>query len=213
MLQKSWIVQSIEDFTPNKPNADAPYIRYDFNKTILNISFYPGWDDVHQQAWSLDEDKLTIGFDTFKIEELSDTSMTIFLENFRRIKFLSEDYLSNQSSYLELVGEYNEKPLYRANNYVTPRYSRGKSFYDEISPNVSDYNIKKATLFQVSFIVNEKGKAENVQIVKGITEGYNKEVIKLILKSSKRWKPAVFQGQAIQTQMLFEIKYLDSLVP
>ena len=139
--------------------------------------------------------------------------MTIFLKGFRRVKFLSEDYLNKQSTLPELIGQHKGQPLYKANNYVTPRFSKGKSFYGEISSNVRDYNIKKATLFQVSFIVNEKGKVENVQIVKGITEGYNKEVAKLILKSSKRWKPAVFQGQPVQTKMLFEIKYLDSTVP
>lgn len=152
------------------PNNQKQTIRYEFDKSLLYISFYPAWDDA-QQSWSLNEHKLSIGFDTFTVEELSDTSMTIFLENFRRIKFLSEDYLSRQTSNLELIGEHNGKPLYKANNYLTPRYAKGKSFYDEISPKVRDYNIKKAAHFQVSFIVDEKGKVENVQILKGITEG------------------------------------------
>jgi uncharacterized protein YpmB len=126
---------------------------------------------------------------------------------------LSEDHLSNQEKNLIRLGEFKGKPLYKANNFVTPRYSKKASLRDFIQKNIEGYNIKKATYFLATFIVTDQGKIENIQIVQGITDGLNNEIIKQLMKTSKDWKPAHFQGKPIQTQMFYDIKYLNSLTP
>lgn len=209
MIQKGWIKTATENLSQRKADPDTLYTRYTFDKYTLYISFNPGWDE-YKQTWSIVEDSLIIGSSIYKIEELTDTSLTIEIGGFRRLKFLSEEYLSSQDKNLVLSGEFNGRPLYKANNYITPRYSKKTSLRDIIQKSVEGYNVKKAAYFLATFIVDEEGKVENVQIVKGITEGFDNEIIKQLLKTSKNWKPAYFKGKPIQTQMFYDIKYLDS---
>jgi len=211
-IQRSWIKYSIEDLSGKSTEPDTLYIRYTFEKSSLNISFYPGWDD-YKLTWSVNNEKATIGFDTYTIETLNDSILVIFLEGFRRMRFIAEDYLSNQEKYLDSIGEYNGKPLYKANRYITPRFTGKDNFRNLIRKNVEGYNIKKASYFLASFIVTEEGKVENVKVIKGITEGFDREITKQLLETTKKWKPAYFQGRPIQTEMIYDIKYLDSFTP
>jgi hypothetical protein len=210
-IQKSWIKISTENLSPTEIAPDTLYARYSFDKSALHISFYPGWDD-YQRNWSADEDNLTIGFDTYHIDELTDSTLVIQLAGFRKFSFLSEDYLSSQEELLDSIGTYNGKPLYKANDYITPRYLKGKSLSALLQKNTADYNIKKAYHFLLTFIVTENGKIENIKIVKGITYGFDNEIIKQLQSTSKDWKPARFKSNAIQTEMFYEIKYIGPVL-
>ena len=176
------------------------------------MSFYPGWND-YTQTWSKSGSTLTLGFDTYKIELLNDTALTFALDGFRRFKFLSEEYLSSKAEYLDSIGQYNNKPLFRANRYITPRYKGKGSFRNYIEKDLVGYNIKKASYFLATFIVTEEGKVENVLVHKGITSGFDEQVVRQLSKSSKDWTPAKYNGKSIQTQMIYEIKYLNSFSP
>lgn len=208
-IQKSWIKISEENQSQNKIDSDTLYTRYTFDKAKLYISFYPGWDD-YQQDWSTNKNNLTIGFDTYKIEVLTDTSLVIKLDGFRQFSFLAEEYLSNQPKNLDSIGMHNGKPLYRANNFITPRYLKGKSLRDVLQRNTEGYNIKKANHFFLTFIVTENGEIENIKIVKGITSGFDNQIIKNLKTTSKDWIAAMYKSNPIQTEMFYEIKYLDS---
>ncbi len=210
-IQKSWIKMSVENLGQTELEPDTLYTRYTFDKAKLFISFYPGWDDF-QQEWSISHESLTIGFDTYHIDELTDTSLVIKLNGFRKISFLAEDYLAHQAKYLDSIGIHNGRTLYKANRFITPRYLKGKSLSKSIQKDTDKYNIKKATLFLLTFIVTESGKVENIKVLKGITYGFDAEVIKQLQSTSKDWKPAKYRSIPIQTEMFFEIKYLDSIV-
>jgi hypothetical protein len=210
-IQKSWVKMSVENLSQNEIDPDTLYTRYTFEKSKLYISFYPGWDD-YQREWSSNQDNLTIGFDTYHIEELTDTSLVIKLDGFRKFSFLAEEYLSNQEKNLDSIGIYDGKPLYKANNFITPRYLKGKSLRELLQKNTEGYNIKKANRFLLTFIVTENGKIENIKVVKGITYGFDNEIIKQLQGTSKDWKAAKYKSSAIQTEMFYEIKYLDSIV-
>ena len=210
-IQKSWVKVSVENLSQTDVAPDTLYIRYTFDKSKLYISFYPGWDD-YQQEWSSNQDNLKIGFASYHIEELTDTSLVIKLDGFRKYSFLAEEYLGNQEKYLDSIGVYNEKPLYKANNFITPRYLKGKSLRERLQKNTEGYNIKKANHFLLTFIVTEKGEIENIKIVKGITYGFDNEIIKQLQSTSKDWKAARHKSTAIQTEMFYEIKFLDSII-
>ena len=210
-IQKSWVKMSIEDLSGTGIEPDTLYLRYTFDKPKLYISFYPGWDD-YQQEWSTKKDNVTIGFDTYHIQELTDTSLIIKLDGFHKLTFLAEEYLSCQEKYLDSIGDYEGKPLYKANKFITPRYSKGKSLGELLQKNTGGYNIKKAILFLLTFIVTENGEVENIQIVKGISSGFDSEIIKQLRSSSGDWKPARYKSNDIQTEMFYQIKYLDSIV-
>ena len=209
-IQKSWIKISSENLSGQETEPDTLYTRYSFDKFKLYISFYPGWDD-YQKDWSANANHLKIGFDTYHIEELTDTSLVIKIDGFRKFSFLSEDYLTTQEKYLEPIGEYKGKPLYRANNFVTPRYKKRLSLQKVLEQNTEDYNIKRATIFLVKFIITENGEVENIKIVKGITEGFDSGIIKQLQSTSKDWRAARYKSVAIQTEMLYQIKYLNSI--
>lgn len=212
-IQKSWIKTSIEDLSGKISDADTLYTRYDFGKSTLNISFYPGWN-TYEQSWSTNGNHIKVGFDTYNIEELTDTSFTIALEGFKRIKLLAEDYLSNQEVYLDSIGNFNNNTLYKANNFITPRYTGKNDFRTFIqSAGEGKYSIKKANYFLVTFVITETGELQNIKIIKGIFEGFNNEIIKQLNKTSKKWRPAYFRGKPIQTEMFYEIRYLNSPVP
>jgi hypothetical protein len=212
LIQRDWIKVSVENLSNRGIDPDTLYTRYSFTKSNLNMSFYPGWNDYYQ-TWAKSGNNLTVGFDTYKIELLNDTALIIALDGFRRFKFLSEEFLSSRDKYLDSIGEYNNNPLYKANDYITPRYKGKGSFKVYVEKDLDQYNIRKATYFLATFIVTEEGRVENVIIRNGISEGFDSDVTKQLLKSSKDWSPARFKGKAIQSEMSYEIKYLDALTP
>lgn len=207
-LQKAWIKIKIENLSGQPIEPDTLYIRYTFTNSEVKFSFYPGWDDYKQTA-AHNGSSLTIGFDTYTIEELTDTSLVIALEGFRRFRFLAETYLANQKENLEPLGQYNAQPLYRANHFITPRYKKEK-LGEQLQKNLEGYHGTEAAYFLASFVVTAEGKVENVKVVHGISEGFANEFTKQILKTSKQWQPALVNGQPVQTEMKYEIKYLKS---
>ncbi|RYZ27972.1 MAG: hypothetical protein EOO10_11080 [Chitinophagaceae bacterium] len=211
-IQRSWIKTSIEDLSGKVTEPDTLYTRYSFNKSGLNISFYPGWDD-YKMTWEVSDNSAKIGFDTYTIETLNDSVLVLFLDGFRRIKFMAEDYLSSQEKYLSSLGEYNGRSLYKASQAITPRFTGKDNFRNFIQKSVEGYNINRASYFLATFIISEEGRVENIKIIHGISEGFDREITKQLLATSKKWRPALFQGKPIQTEMFYDIKYLDSLAP
>lgn len=211
-LQRDWIKVSTENLSAQEIPKDTLYTRYSFTKSALNISFYPGWND-YNQTWSMNGKNLKLGFDTYKVEVLNDTALVISLNGFRRFRFVSEEYLSRKEEFLDSIGTYNNKTLYEANDYFSPRYKPEGSFRHYVEKSLVGYNIKKAAYFKATFIVTEDGSVENVQIVNGITYGFDEAAKMQIAKSSGKWRPASVNGKKIQTQMTYDIKYLDSLTP
>lgn len=213
-LQKSWIKTTVTDLTDKEPQiqTDTLYIRYTFDGPNLYISFNPAWD-THKQEWSVSGDQLTVGFTTWTIETLTDTSLIIAQAGFRRMEFLSEEYLSCQDKNLVTLGEYNGKPLYQANKFITPRFLKHTSFSYMVREGLEINNLKEPDNFIVTFIVTEEGKVENVKLVKALFPGHDQEVMERIQKTSKSWKPAYFKGQPVQTQFLYEVRLLASLAP
>jgi len=210
-IQKSWIKTKVENLSNGPIEPDTLYTRYTFTKSDLKFSFNPAWDD-YKQTWALNGNALTIGFDNYRIEELTDTSLVYALDGFRRFRFLAEEYLSESDKFLDSIGEYKGKALYKANKIITPRYKK-ESLRNEIGKSLEGYSIKKGVYFSATYVITEEGRVENVQIVNGITDGFNNAFIKQLVKTSKDWRPAAYKGKPIQTQMLYEIKYLNSIIP
>jgi len=67
MIQRDWIKVSIQNLSDRQTGPDTLYTRYSFGKSALHISFYPGWND-YIQTWRLRGNNLTVGFDTYRIE-------------------------------------------------------------------------------------------------------------------------------------------------
>lgn len=210
LLLKSWIKRESYSLPDNIREKDTLYTRYSFQKSKAYISFYPGWNE-YQQDWILKSKKLTIGFTTYDIEELTDSTLIISEPGFRRILFDDENYLNQKAPIPPVAGQFDDKPLYKATRIITPRYKDG-DLRKFIGQNLEGYNIRKATTFLVSFIVKEDGSVDGIQVLNGISGGFDAEVINKLKMTSKKWVPAVYKGQPVQTQMLYSIKYLDSII-
>ena len=211
LLKKSWIKQSIEEFSrPQTP--DTTYMRYTFNNAEVYFGFEPGWNSA-SMPYSIKGNALTLGFDKWIIETLNDSSLTIFIQGFRRVKFLSENYLRMKDNDIVQIGQYKGKPLYKANQIITPRYMKANDLRRDIlkEDRSDDYNIRKAGVFSISFIVTEEGRVEEPKIITGVAESYDKNVIRELLRTSKYWQPATTMEKPIQTLMILEVKFLDSL--
>jgi hypothetical protein len=211
LLRKSWIKSSIEQLNRKATEPDTNYLRYTFENTVVLYGFEPGWNSM-QMPFSIKGKTLTLGFDHWTIETLTDSTLTIFLNGFRRMHFVAETHLQNNERSLVEIGEHNGKPLYKANRSITPRYMKPNALADDIlkQDRSDDYNIRTAGIFMMSFIVDEKGKIQAPQVIRSVAEGYDKNVIRELIKTSKHWKPAIFRGQPVQTRVIFEVQFLDS---
>jgi hypothetical protein len=212
LLKKSWIKTSIEELRQNTSGPDTSYLRYEFGNSVILYGFEPGWHSF-AMAFHAKGNALTLGFDQWTIETLTDSTLTIFLPGFRRMKFSAEDHLRARVQDLVQIGEYNGKPVFKATQIITPRYKKHNPLIDDLrkQDRSGDYNIRKAGIFQMSFIVTDEGKIEEPKIIKSVAPGYDAGIIKELLKTSRHWSPAMFKGQPIQTLMMFEIIFLDSL--
>lgn len=212
LLKKSWIKHSIQEFSRQQQDPDSTYLRYTFEHSQILFGFDPGWHSM-TMPFSVKRNLLTLGVDQWTIEELTDSTLTIFLSGFRRISFYSEDYLRTLDQDISQIGQHNGKPLYKANQIITPRYKRPVPLINDIKKQdrTDDYNIRKAGIFLMSFIVTDEGKIEDPKILKGVASGFDASIIKELLKTSKQWDPATLKGRPIQTLMMFEIEFLDSL--
>jgi hypothetical protein len=211
LLNKSWIKVSIEDFRTEKGEPDTTYLRYMFDNSTLTYGFEP-FSNYMQTSFTRKGNTLKLGFDQWTIETLTDSTLTIFLPGFRRMHFFAEDYLQTKET-LSQIGEHDGKPLYKTTRIITPRYKSPTGLLDDIhkQDRSDDYNIRKAGTFQMSFIVTDEGKIEDPKILKSVAPGFDDGIMKALLKTSKRWTPAMFNGKPIQSLLIFEIKFLDSL--
>ncbi|HVU58179.1 MAG TPA: energy transducer TonB [Puia sp.] len=209
LLQKSWIKTGLYSLPDGRQVPDTTYTRYTFLKKNAIISFTPNWDGASYD-WSLDGNKLTLGFGSWEIEELTDSTLTLTQPEYSKIKLCAEEYLVRDSARLIQVGEFNNEPVYKGTWYVTPRWKKG-SLEGYIHKAMSVYEIRKASYFEASYIITKQGTVENVKVLSSIIPDFDATVVDLLKKTSGQWIPAAFHGQPVQTQLIYHIKYLDSI--
>ncbi len=211
LLKRSWIKHSIEEFADQLQEPDTAYLRYTFEDSQVLYGFEPGWHNM-VMPYTLSKNRLKLGFDQWTIEALTDSTLTIFLRGFRRMHFYAEGYLVKKHLDGLQVGNYNGKPVYKADRIITPRYNRRNALGLDIhkEDRSDDYNIRKAGTFLMSFIVTDEGKIADPKILAGVAPGYDLNVVKELWKTSKHWTPATFKGQPVHTLLLHEVRFLDS---
>jgi protein TonB len=60
----------------------------------------------------------------------------------------------------------------------------------------------------VEFIVDTAGQVTNINVVKGLREDYDKEVVKVI-SSSPRWTPGKENGKPVNVKFSYPIKFIS----
>lgn len=205
----SWIKVSSEDLSGSGTAQDTLYTRYTFDRDVAYVSLEPAWDGFTVNYQYI-KNGIKIGFQDYTIKELTDTSLVLEATGFRRIKLLAEEYLIKKSELPVVVDTVNGKPVYLANKIITARYQKGKSLSNELEKYSHGYNIRKLSRLRIAFIVDENGIIQNIKVVEGITTGLDNSMVEAISKTSKKWKPAVFNGKPIQILMYFESRYINT---
>jgi hypothetical protein len=198
LLKKSWIAVYVEEFRQtNEPQSDTAYIRYIFGNGNVLVGMEPAWHMI-ELPYSVDKKKLTMGFSDWKIEELTDSTLTIFQAGFRRMKFIPEEPFRNDPAFLIQIGEHNGKPLYKANQVITPRYKKPNHLTLDIkTPGDSgDYNTRAGGILLLTFIITETGKIEDPKVIKGLNKAHSDDYVKGLLKTSKTLGPRNLSRQA-----------------
>jgi hypothetical protein len=211
LLKRSWIAVYVEEFRKAAPQSDTAYIRYTFQNGNLLIGFQPAWN-MFQMPYSVNKKTLTLQSGEWKIEELTDSTLTIFQKGFRRMKFVPEAPFQNMEEFLIQIGEHNGKPLYKANQVITPRYNSPNQLATDIkTPGGSgDYNTTSGGTLIMTFIVTEEGTIEDPKIIRGLAPGFDEDYKNGLLKTSKHWTPAMFRGRPVQTRVVLQVNYLST---
>jgi hypothetical protein len=209
LMKKSLIKVSTDNLSDSSASRDTLYTRYFFDRDIVHVSLEPAWDGLTMK-WEFTNNGIKIGFQDYTIKELSDTSLVLEEQDFRRIRLLTEEYLISKSKMPVVIDTLNGKPVYRANKIITARYQKGKSLSNELEKLSHGYNIRQLSRLRIEFVVNEKGLVQNVKVVEGITPGLDNAMASAILNTSKKWKPAQYDGQPIQVLMTFESRYINT---
>ena len=66
---------------------------------------------------------------------------------------------------------------------------------------------------KVSFIINNKGKVSDVQLIKGFKDYYDQQIINLIKKSNKKWIPTIIENPSDHVKMCYTFLLLDKSKP
>ncbi|CAL1520689.1 hypothetical protein [Chitinophaga sp. MM2321] len=211
-IQKAWIRIESVDLSPAAQAPDTNYARYTFGNKDVHISFYPAWSDF-SFLWSLTNHSLTIGIETYLLEELTDSTLVFYKENFRRTRFVSETLYSKRTK-PATTRPFHDQVVYVASNYLTPRYKKEKSLQTTIGSLLEKaYSVNHKITFLARFIVTTQGRIDRVEIVNGISPEFDNEFIKQIGKTSGDWYPAKIDNMPVNCEMTYTIKYLDSIVP
>jgi hypothetical protein len=206
-IKKSWIVTQIENLSDQHVNTEQKYERYDFTSNDAYVSFYPGWYGTNVE-WSLTDKYLKLGFETYLLETLTDSTLIFSKDGFRRFKLISEEAYSRVKPKPDTTLTLNGRSVYIANDYYTPRLKKQYKISELIK--MSDYNIKTEIIFLAKFVVTEKGKIDRIEIVNGINEGFDQEFKKLMLQTSGKWTPLVLNNKPVNSQLTYTIHYLAS---
>ena len=208
-IRKSWIKVLSDDLSARATTYDTIYTRYTFDRDVVNISLEPAWDD-HVLNWEPNGVGIRIGFQDYLVKELTDTSLILEAPAFRRIRFLSEDYMVGKAELPIQVDSLNGRPVYLADQLITARYKKGRSLSKELEPLSHGYNIRKISRLRIAFVVDEKGAIQKTTVLEGISEGFDSAMARGISNTSKKWRPAFYNGKPVQTLMIFERRFLNS---
>lgn len=209
LTKHNWIKMQVENLSDQPISQDTVYTRYAFSGKSVNISLNPAWNGS-EFLWSYSNAPfLTIGFQTYILEEMTDSTLVISAPEFRRFHFISEEAYAKQQA-PDTTTRFNDHTVYVSSKYLTPRLKY--HLFNLITDKCDKLKVgQKAITFRATFIVTDHGKVEDVKIVSGISEGYDSEFLKQMKKTSGDWAPAKIGEQAVYSQMTFEVKYMDSI--
>ena len=115
--------------------------------------------------------------------------------------FAQEEVISiSQKSDVYNYHVLENKPLF--GNASTKEDSE-EAFKQYIQNQIDSLDLNQGNKTFVSFVIAKDGGIQNVKVLVGENENFNKAVVNLVTKSPK-WKPATKNNEAVKSSYLFE---------
>jgi hypothetical protein len=96
------------------------------------------------------------------------------------------------------------RPIYKNNTRFFKEYiCYNLRFKEPIEKDVYSKPIK------VSFLIDNTGKVSEIKLLKGFIEYYDKQIIKLIKKTNKKWIPTIIEAPNIFVKMTYTFIIID----
>ncbi|RZF61429.1 energy transducer TonB [Sphingobacterium corticibacterium] len=114
----------------------------------------------------------------------------------------------------DLVGISKTDTVYKASRKIHPTFSNPYGLRHALQtamPSYSKYMMgfsqDYGRLFLATFVVRKSGSVDNIKILQGMDDKFNKEFIKTCSKMAKNWKPAYYNGEPVDAQVTLEIDF------
>lgn len=125
------------------------------------------------------------------------------------ITFVRYEHLQDISEWgpKDYVSTIATDTVYKTSSKIHPLFLKPGGFNYALQKNVKSYiryirtSKKNDLLFCATFIVKKSGGIENIKIIKGLDEQFNKEFIKTCEKTEKNWDPAQYNNKPVDSQV------------
>src|SRR5690606_17512554 len=115
----------------------------------------------------------------------------------------TQDYVHSPSS----------DTIYKASQKIHPMFSNSNGFDSALQKNMKPYGKymrfsgKSNELFFATFIVRKSGVVNNIRIIQGLDDKFNKEFVAACKKTEKKWIPAYYNNEPVDSQVTIEISF------
>ena len=143
--------------------------------------------------WCLVKGKDTLAIITYKEDE----ALEVYTPYDKKRRKASSKSIDEKT-----INTLDNMPVFEGGNYDKYRaYINNNIVFPKVKVEAS----AEGTIY-VEFIVNEIGQTQDVKILKGITDEYNAEALKII-KNSPPWIPGIKDGEPVKVKFIFPIVF------
>lgn len=228
----NWIKTKVTYFDDtelkNTNSIKFQYLRYTFeknNKLFMSFAF-----DDKGTAYDFEKNvqiidiKNSFGYivNSFQICKLSSDELIIvqkgnngFTDNdCLKYYFVREKKYQNQLSVLnsDILLINKNDTVYKASEKIHAKFLGDKSFHDFCSENIPEVKEVMSTnnLFLATFIVRSSGLINSIQVIENINKKFEKQFLKALEKTKKRWLVGELNGNKVDVQMRISFKFISS---
>jgi hypothetical protein len=195
-LLKTWIgVQSRNVIDNTIATNPMHKLKLDEEKMYITLNRSP---TEMQQPYTLEKDKIKGKYLTYTIESLTDSTLTLSLPNGLRLFFLAEGQSPCGDSLVIKIGDWNNRPYYKATSYLMPVLS-GEPLFKQVENAIHFNRLSEKVSVQFSYIVDETGAIQDAKILRSYSPKVDALVLEILQESSGKWKAPIACGVPVAT--------------
>lgn len=159
---------------------------------------------------------------SFQIESVSNSELILVQsvngafndDTCLKYQFINEKTYQNQLPLLpsDVLYSNENNTVYKVSEKIHPEFLGDKTFHAFCLERIHEKSAVESTdnLFISTFIVTKDGEIKNIQILEKINDRFEKQFLRVLNKSKKRWIPAELNGEKVDVQMIIQFKFFSS---